>query len=275
MPNRRPPRRPWWELRRPLSPGRGRALGAAAVALVLGGWVVLTAPLSGGAPLVGPSFLPAPAEVIRSLLRLFFDQGLVASIGVSVLRILKALGLSVLVAVPLGVAMGTFEIINRFFDPLVAPMRYLPITAFMPLLILWFGIDESYKVGFLFLGTVVYLLPVVVDAIRSVPDELVQTAFTLGATKAQVVRTVLIPAAMPQIFDSFRVVNAIAWTYIILAEMVNAHEGIGVLFKTAERVAKLENAFALLLVVGLIGLLTDVAISGLNRLLFNWREANA
>ena len=98
--------------------------------------------------------------------------------------------------------MGAFDPINRFFEPIMAPLRYMPISAFIPLLILWFGIYEKQKIAFLFLGVFVYLLPVVVSSIRLVPEELVQTALTLGASKAQVVRTVLVPAALPEIFDS-------------------------------------------------------------------------
>src|SRR5439155_7127101 len=201
-------------------------------------------------------------------------KGLLKAVLVSGFRILKAFGLSLAVALPLGIAMGSFEALNKFFDPIVAPMRYLPITAFIPLLILWFGIDESQKIAFLFLGTVVYLLPVVVDAIRAVPEELVQTAFTLGATKAQVIRTVLIPAALPQIFDSFRVMNAIAWTYIILAEIVNPENGIGYILQLAQQHNKPAWSFAGILVVGVIGIGTDLAIRGLNHLLFSWREVD-
>jgi NitT/TauT family transport system permease protein len=211
--------------------------------------------------------------VLKSLFFLIFEKELFQSVGISALRIGKAIGLSLLVALPLGFAMGSFEVINKIFDPIVAPMRYLPITAFIPLLILWFGIDETQKVAFLFLGTVVFLLPAVVDAIRAVPEDLVQTAFTLGATKWQVIRTVLIPAALPQIFDGFRVMNAIAWTYIILAELVNANSGIGYILRLAEQHLKPEWSFAGILVVGVIGLLSDFAIRMLNRLLFSWRES--
>jgi len=113
-----------------------------------------------------------------------------------------------------------------------------------------------------------------VTAIRAVPEELVQTAFTLGATRGQVVGTVLIPAALPQIFDSFRVMNAIAWTYIILAEIVNPQSGIGYILQLAQQHLKPEWSFAGILVVGVIGILSDVAIRGVNHLLFSWREAD-
>jgi NitT/TauT family transport system permease protein len=225
-------------------------------------------------PLVPHFFLPAPHDVVKSLLYLIFEKDLMEAVGVSALRILKAFGLSLAVALPLGILMGSFEVVNRLFDPIVAPMRYLPITAFIPLLILWFGIDEAQKVAFLFIGTVVFLLPAVVDAIRVVPEELVQTAFTLGATKRQVIFTVLIPAALPQIFDGFRVMNAIAWTYIILAEIVNPQSGIGYILRLAEQHLKPEWSFAGILVVGVIGILTDLLIRSINRLLFGWREVD-
>jgi NitT/TauT family transport system permease protein len=155
----------------------------------------------------------------------------------------------------------------------VAPLRYMPISAFIPLLILWFGIYEKQKVAFLFLGVFVYLLPVVVSAVRAVPDELIQTALTLGATKTQVVRTVLVPAALPEIFDSFRVMNAISWTYVILAEAVNPERGLGYMVELARTHQKASWSFAGLLVIGGIGLSTDCIIRGISRALFRWREA--
>jgi NitT/TauT family transport system permease protein len=271
----------FWALRSPISDERGRLLGLASVGLVLAAWCVCSyvtvnrGAASGPEPLVSHFFLPPPDEVVRSLIYLTAERGLFAAILTSVQRIAIAFGLAVLVAIPLGVAMGSFDSINRFVDPIMAPMRYLPITALIPLLILWFGIDESEKIVFLFLGTFVFLLPVVVDAIQAVPEELVQTSFTLGASKLQAIRTVLIPAALPQIFDSFRVMNAIAWTYIILAEIVNPRNGIGYILQLAEQHTKPAWSFAGILVVGVIGLVTDLIIRGLNHLLFNWREADA
>lgn len=281
MPNegvKRKARPSLWGLRAPMPAAAARWLSVASLALLALIWCTLSYVQvdRGGQqqPLVSHFFLPSPDQVLKSLFYLIYEKGLLSAIGVSTVRIIKAFVLSIAVAVPLGILMGSFESINRFFDPLVAPLRYLPITAFIPLLILWFGIDESQKIAFLFLGTVVFLLPVVVDAIRGVPDEMVQTAFTLGATKAQVIRTVLIPAALPQIFDSFRVMNAIAWTYIILAEIVNPQNGIGYILQLAAQHTKPEWSFAGILVVGIIGIFTDVVIRLLNRLLFGWREAN-
>ena len=243
------------------------ALGFVMPALVLGVWCLVS--YGGFAP---PDFLPSPTEVVRGTLQLFIDYDLWGAILTSSRRILLAFVFASALAVPLGVLMGAFEPINRLFEPIMAPLRYMPISAFIPLLILWFGIYEKQKIAFLFLGVFVYLLPVVVSAIRAVPEELVQTALTLGSTKLQAIRTVLLPAALPEIFDSFRVMNAILWTYVILAEAVNPEHGLGYMVELARTHQKASWSFAGLLVIGGIGLLTDFLIRTLGSVLFRWRE---
>ena len=262
------PRTDLTALREPLPRGLALALGFVAPALVLGAWCLLS--YGGFAP---PDFLPSPTEVLRGTLQLFLQHDLLGAILISSRRIGIAFLLASAVALPLGILMGSFEVVNRFFEPVLAPLRYMPISAFIPLLILWFGIYEEEKIAFLFLGVFVYLLPVVVAAIRAVPEELVQTALTLGASKGQVIRTVLLPAAMPDIFDSFRVMNAISWTYVILAEMVNPGHGLGYLVQLAYTHSKASWSFAGLLVIGGIGLFTDALIRAIGAVLFRWREA--
>jgi NitT/TauT family transport system permease protein len=256
-------------IRAPLPKRTAFLLGFVAPTLVLGAWCLVT---YGG--LVQPDFLPTPTEVVRGTLQLFIQYDLGQAILISTKRIAVAFLLASALALPLGVLMGAFDPVNRFFEPIMAPMRYMPISAFIPLLILWFGIYEKQKIAFLFLGVFVYLLPVVVSAIRLVPEELVQTALTLGASKAQVIRTVLVPAALPEIFDSFRVMNAIAWTYVILAEAINPGNSLGYMVQLAYSHQKASWLFAGLLVIGGIGLLTDFLIRMLSNILFRWREAN-
>jgi len=255
-------------LRQPLPRKTATALGFVAPILVAAVWCILT--YGRFAP---PDFLPSPTETLRGTLQLFLQYDLWGAIVVSTRRIVFAFLLAAGIALPLGVLMGAFEPINRFFEPIVAPLRYMPISAFIPLLILWFGIYEKQKIAFLFLGVFVYLLPVVVSAIRLVPEELVQTSLTLGASRWQVIRTVLLPAALPEIFDSFRVMNAISWTYVILAEAVNPEHGLGYMVELARTHQKMSWGFAGLLVIGGIGLLTDFLIRTLSAMLFSWREA--
>lgn len=254
-------------LRAPLPRGLRPLLSIAAPALVFLAWCVLS---YGG--IVEPTFLPSPTDVLKGLLELFFEKDLGLAIWTSTRRITIAFMIAAGVAFPLGVLMGAFEPINRFFEPVMAPLRFMPISAFIPLLIMWFGIDEGQKIAFLFLGVFVYLLPVVVTAIRAVPQEYVDTAYTLGATKAQVLRTILIPAALPEIVESFRVMNAIAWTYVILAELVNPGISLGYLINLAYSHAKPQWSFAGLLVVGGVGLLTDGLLRAVNALVFRWKE---
>jgi len=244
-------------------------LGLFAPLIVGGAWCLLT--YGGFAP---PDFLPSPTETLRGTLQLFLQYDLWSAILVSTRRIVLAFLLASAMALPLGVLMGAFEPINRFFEPIVAPLRYMPISAFIPLLILWFGIYESEKIAFLFLGVFVYLLPVVVAAIRLVPEELVQTALTLGASKWQVIRTVLLPSALPEIFDSFRVMNAISWTYVILAEAVNPEHGLGYMVELARTHQKASWSFAGLIVIGGIGLITDQLIRMISAVMFKWKETD-
>ncbi|HWS70788.1 MAG TPA: ABC transporter permease subunit, partial [Thermoanaerobaculia bacterium] len=222
--------------------------------------------------MVPADFVPSPTEVIKGTLQLFIQYDLLEAILISTRRIALAFLLAAAVALPLGVLMGAFTPVHSIFESIMAPLRYMPISAFIPLLILWFGIYEKQKIAFLFLGVFVYLLPVVVSAIRAVPEELVQTALTLGASKLQVIRTVLLPSALPEIFDSFRVMNAISWTYVILAEAVNPEHGLGYMVELARTHQKASWSFAGLLVIGGIGLLTDQIIRTLSKIFFSWRE---
>jgi NitT/TauT family transport system permease protein len=258
-----------WSLRKAL-PRRYRVPFAVAMpALVVITWCALTL---GSQPIVNELFLPSPVKVLQATLQMIFEHTLFGAIWASTLRILISFVAAAVVALPLGILMGAYEPINRLMEPVMAPLRYMPISAFIPLLILWLGIGESQKIAFLFLGVFVYLLPVVVTAIRAVPEELVQTARTLGATRAQVIRTVLVPAALPDIFDAFRVMNAISWTYVILAEFVNARTGLGYMIQLAGSHLKTAQVFSGIIVIGVIGLVTDAIIRGLNRALFRWRE---
>jgi NitT/TauT family transport system permease protein len=256
-----------WSIRQPVPRSTAFALSFVMPVLVFVAWCVLS--YGGFAP---ADFLPSPTETIRGTLQLFIQYDLLSAILVSTRRILLAFLLASAVALPLGVFMGAFTPIHRIFDSIMAPLRYMPISAFIPLLILWFGIYEKQKIAFLFLGVFVYLLPVVVSAIRQVPEELVQTALTLGASNGQVIRTVLLPAALPEIFDSFRVMNAISWTYVILAEAVNPEHGLGYMVELARTHQKASWSFAGLIVIGGIGLITDQIIRSISMILFRWRE---
>jgi NitT/TauT family transport system permease protein len=258
-----------WAIRQPVPRGTAMVLAFVMPIVVIAAWCIVS--YGHFAP---NDFLPSPTEVVRGTLQLFIQYDLLTAILISTKRIVFAFLLASAAALPLGILMGAFTPINHLFDSIVAPLRYMPISAFIPLLILWFGIYESEKIAFLFLGVFVYLLPVVVSAIRVVPEELVQTAMTLGASRWQVIRTVLLPAALPEIFDSFRVMNAISWTYVILAEAVNPEHGLGYMVELARTHQKASWSFAGLIVIGGIGLITDQVIRMISAFLFRWKEAD-
>src|SRR5438874_2158360 len=256
-----------WSIRQPIPRGVATTLAFVMPIVVLAAWCVISY-----GHLAPADFLPSPTDVIRGTLQLFIQYDLLEAIRVSTMRIVLAFLLASAVALPLGILMGAFTPIHSLFEPIVAPLRYMPISAFISLLILWLGIYEAQKIAFLFLGVFVFLLPVVVTAIRAVPEELVQTALTLGASRFQAVMTVLVPAALPDIFDSFRVMNAISWTYVVLAEFVNAPSGIGYRIQLAGNHTHTVEVFVGIAVIGLIGLITDAFIRALNNALFRWRE---
>jgi ABC-type nitrate/sulfonate/bicarbonate transport system permease component len=210
--------------------------------------------------------------VLQALPVLHFQEALVRSAGWSFYRVTMGFVLAAMVAIPLGIVMGTFPPIRHFCAPVLDPLRFLPISALVPLTIVWFGIEETQKVTFLFLGTVVYLLPLVVEAVERVDDVYLHTATTLGATKWQMVRHVLIPGSLPAIGEALRVMNGIGWTYVILAEVINAHYGLGALITVAGKRSHVDQIFALVLVILVIGVVTDWIIRFVNERLFFWES---
>ena len=254
------------EVRTPVGKKKARSIALAGIAAFFGTWAALS---YGG--LVPPVILPSPTEVVRAFPVLHFEEALVRSAGWSLYRVTMGFVLSAVVAIPLGLLMGTFPPVKHFFSPVLDPLRFLPISALVPLTIVWFGIEEKQKIAFLFMGTVVYLLPLVVEAVARVDDVYVQTALTLGATRGQIVRHVLVPGALPATFEALRVMNGIGWTYVILAEVINAPYGLGALITVAGKRSHVDQIFALVLVILVIGVVTDYAIRFVNRRLFHWQ----
>src|SRR5215468_3688661 len=206
---------------------RGVGLTAIFVGIFLLVWWFLTQG-SVEKRLVQPLILPSPIEVLKAFKPLHFEQGLVRSIFSSWLRVTTGFALAVLVAVPLGVYMGTFSSVAAFFRPLALAGAYVPIVVFIPLTMMWFGTQELQKVGFLFIGCFVALLPLVIKDIGDVPDAFLDVAVTKGASRWQLVRYVLFPVAQANIWDHLRGVYGVGWGWIIMAEIfVHPDSGLG------------------------------------------------
>jgi NitT/TauT family transport system permease protein len=255
------------EIRQPLSNQRARSLALAGLLVFLGGWA-----FTSYTEIIPNVILPSPTDVLRAFPVLHFEEALVRSAGWSIYRVTMGFVLATLVAVPLGLLMGTFPPVKYFFAPILDPLRFLPISALVPLTIVWFGIEETQKVIFLFLGIFVYLLPLVVEAVEGVDEVYLQTATTLGASKSQIVRHVLIPGSLPALAEALRVMNGIGWTYVILAEVINARYGLGALITVAGKRSHVDQIFALVIVILVIGVVSDFVIRFVNRRLFFWKS---
>ncbi|MCB1216471.1 ABC transporter permease [bacterium] len=224
-------------------------------------------------PIVPAYILPSPLAVFRAIGYLHTDQALVRSAFASLKRITLGFLTAVVVAIPLGILMGTYPPLKTWIEPLSGPLRFLPISAVTPLFILWFGIDEMQKIAFLFLGTVVYLLPIVVEQVEKVDEVYLETAYTLGASPWQVISRVLIPAAAPGIWEACRVIYGIGWTYVILAEVLNARYGLGYLITLSAKRGHIDWIYALVFVILLLGIGTNKLFLLGARQLFGGREA--
>jgi len=174
------------------------------------------------------------------------------------------------VAVPLGVLMGCFSNLRALLNPTLSGWRYLPAASFMPLLLVWFGPTDTAKLALLFLGVVFFLTALILDNTEAVPNEFVEAALTMGASRREVVLNVVVPAAAPAIFDSMRNMIAVGWTYLVIAEIVGAENGIGAMMMRAGRTLSVDQIVAGILTIGILGVMTDILFSIVARLLLPW-----
>src|SRR4029077_18781924 len=222
-------------LRLPPPPMSRRLVGVGAMGVVVLLWWIATYGTGAENRLISPVILPSPAEVIRSFPSLLNDRALVQSIAATLKRVLVGFGLAALVGVPLGIAAGSWRVVEAAGAPLALFGRNLPVAALIPLTILWCGIDETQKVMFIFIATVPFIYSDAASAIASVPDRYVETAQTLGASSFQIVGKVLVALALPDIYNSLRHLFGLAFGYIILAELINAEHGLGYLLMATQR----------------------------------------
>src|SRR5690242_6935601 len=251
-----------------MAPGARIALGIAFFVLFVAFWSALT---FGG--FVSKTFLADPLTMVRSGWTLLAEMGFAKDIGMTVWRVLGGFVAAALIALPLGVAMGAYKPVEAFFEPFVSFARYLPASAFIPLLILWVGIGEAQKLAVIFIGSVFQLTLMVAVIVGSVRLDLVEAAYTLGAERDGIVLRVLLPAAAPQIFEALRLVLGWAWTYVIVAELIGASSGIGHMIMDAQRLLDTGQMIFGIFVIGLIGLISDFMFKTLNERLFPWYAA--
>ena len=241
--------------------GIKRTVGIAGVGLAVLVWFLITLGSTPESRLVSPVVLPSPGEVLRSIPTLFTERALVASTAATLRRVFIGFGLAILVGVPLGILAGAYRIFDALTGPVSVFLRNIPVAVLIPLTILWFGIDETQKVIFIFIATVPFVFFDATRAVAGVHERYVETAQTLGASARQVVTKVLIPLALPDIYNSLRNLFGLAFGYIMLAELVNAEHGLGYLLMSSQRRGLTEHIFAILIVIGLLAY-------GIDRLLY-------
>ena len=250
---------------KPVARGAKVVLGAAFFVLFLAAWALAT---FGG--LIDGMFLKDPVYTLRIGWDLFAEFNFIRDVGVTIWRVVGGFLLAALVAVPLGIAMGAFKTVEAFFEPFVSFARYLPASAFIPLLILWAGVGETQKLLVIFIGSVFQIILMVAVIVGSTRRDLIEAAYTLGADSAAIVKRVMLPGAAPQIAECLRLVLGWAWTYVIVAELVGSSSGIGHMIMDSQRLLDTGQMIFGIVCIGVIGLVSDLAFKWLNQRLYPW-----
>ena len=240
-------------------------LGLLFFVLFFAGWAWATL---GG--YVSKTFLADPITMIEDGHLLLTKHGFLFDIGMTIWRVLGGFILAALVAVPIGVLMGAYKPIEAFFEPFVSFARYLPASAFIPLLILWAGIGEAQKLLLIFIGVFFQIVLMIAVTVGSTRRDLVEAAYTLGAGPRGIVQRVLLPNAAPQIAETLRLVLGWAWTYVIVAELVGAESGIGHMIMDSQRLLDTGQMIFGIVCIGVIGLLSDLLFKWANQRLWPW-----
>ncbi len=251
------------DIPRPLQNG----LTVASIALPFMVWWLVTAIGN-----VDPLFLPAPAKVLEAFGRLWSSGELVKDTWASLQRVSSGFLLSVLFAIPTGVLMGSFPSIRALLEPLFGLIRYMPAPAFIPLLILYLGIDETPKIALIFIGTVCFNTLMIMDAVKFVPKDLLEATFMLGGNRFQALTQVILPHVLPGIIDACRINLAAAWQLVIVSELIAATEGLGRRISLAGRNLKTDEIFVGIIVIGLIGMAFDLLFRLLLHISCKWAD---
>jgi NitT/TauT family transport system permease protein len=220
--------------------------------------------------LVKPLFLPTPLQVLAAIQRLWITGELPKDIASSLFRVISGFFLAAIISIPLGTLMGTFASLRALLEPIIGIVRYMPAPAFIPLLILYFGVGETTKILLIFIGTLFFNTLMIMDAVKFVPKESIETSYTLGAKRSQVLFQVIFPFILPNIIDACRVNMAASWNLVIVSELVAATEGLGRRISVGQRYLKTDEIFVGLIVIGIIGLAIDLLFRLLQHLFCRW-----
>lgn len=259
-----------WKIRGSLDRRVYAAIAVASFVLGIAAWWAVTA-----LGVIDALFLPAPTAVAVRFLKWLTDGDLLEDAGISIFRVLAGFLASAVMALPLGLVIGAYRPVRAFFEPLLEFARYLPAVAFVPVVLLWAGIGEASKIIVIWIGTFFQMVIMLSDDVARVPMPQVEAALTLGARGREVVLRVLLRSAMPAMFDTLRITLGLAWTYLVVAEIVAANSGLGYAIMKAQRFLQTDRIFVGIIVIGMIGLGTDQFLRWVHRRLFPWALARA
>ena len=251
-----------------------QAAGAIAIAVIILIWFLLTRGATAEARVISPSVFPSPGEVLKGFPSLVTERNLIGGIAASLNRVFLGFGLALLVAVPLGIAAGSFRLFGAAAQPISLFGRTIPVAALLPLTLQMFGIGELQKIMFIFLATAPFVFHDTARAIVGVQDRFVDTARTLGASTSHVLTKVLIALALPDIYATVRTMFGIAFGYIMLAEVVDAKAGLGYLMLQSQRRGMPEHLVATLFVISGLAFGIDALFKFFERGFFPYRESN-
>lgn len=255
----------FWRLAEDIPRPLNAALMVISIALPLGLWWTVSS-----LGLVSDKFLPSPLQVADALGRLWTEGFLLSDTAASLMRVMVGFLLAAAISVPIGIAMGAFASIRALCEPIIGVVRYMPAPAFIPLLVIYLGLGEAPKIALIFLGTVFFNILMIMDAVKFVPKELLETTYTLGGQRRQVLFQVMTPYVVPNIIDTFRINIATSWNLVVVAELVAAETGLGKRIVLAQKFFNTDEIFACLIVLGLIGFTLDLSLRYLMKATCKW-----
>lgn len=219
---------------------------------------------------IDPKFLPSPGQVLEAFSRLWSSGELLKDTVASLWRVGVGFFLAALASIPVGILMGSFASIRALLEPIFGLVRYMPAPAFIPLLILYLGIGEEPKITLIFIGVFFFNSLMVMDTVKFVPKDLIESTYILGGNRLQTLIQVIFPHVLPGILDACRINLAAAWQLVIVSELIASTEGLGRRISVAGRFLKTDEIFVGLIVIGVIGLSFDLLFQYLLRVSCKW-----
>jgi NitT/TauT family transport system permease protein len=257
----------FWSIRQGFPQWLSFVLVAMSLVVPLTVWTIISS-----LQLLPPIFLPTPWAVIEAGIKMFTEANLLTDVMSSSGRVLAGFVAAAVIGVPIGLAMGTFYSMDSLFAPIVGTVRYMPVTGFVPLIVIWVGLGEPSKILIIMLGVVLYNAIMVADAVKFIPNEMINVAYTMGANRWDVVWKVIVPATFPSVLDTLRVNISGAWNFLVIAELLAAQNGLGFKIIQAQRFLQTEKVLFCIILIGGIGLVIDYILKWFSHVLTPWAD---